>query len=451
MSDISIIALSIALAAAALFVMREKLKGLKEARTVFFIVTAACVLHVSAALIYGAACAARGTPDMTGDGATSSSYGIYIAEVMTGKPISEFPAVSVLRGEFGSAIPRLGTYNSYQVSVLAYLQATVYSLLGYSVFFAKLLNSLFAVIAGFIVYYTIRRRLGHGVALLAMTLILFFPSMFIWSITALKDTFVISATTCLLLILGSLSERGFKGRRAAIGIITAIALAAAVNTTRERLIYIYAAALVLSLFILWFVKTSPFKRLLAGSALLLALIAAFNTHALDAYAEKGLSWIIVYQRGQAGEHGRTFYKIYPRRFYEATDVLVAVKTSSPSLREWAAAAVRGTAYFMFSPFCHNIGRAPMIAVVYPQSFATLLLFPFMISGMFCALRSNPKFFMPMAVFIILYWVSAGLVSGNIGTAFRHRDVMMPVYLLFSAIGIERLFRPERFHAEDDKQ
>ncbi len=450
MSDISTITIFMVLYAAFFFVIFRKLKGVEERRVVVTLLAAACILRIALALTYGVMCNNKGTPDIIGDGASSTAYGIYIAEAMTGKEIYKFPAVLTMWEAFKGHIPRLGIYDSYLVSVLAYLQGAVYSILGYSVFFMKFLNSLFAIIMAFLIYYFLRNRTGPVSAILAMALVLFFPSMLIWSITSLKDLFVIFTTFVIILLLTRLVEHRVRPSQAVLTAIFAIILTALVNTTRERLVYLYVATFFLSVGILWFNKAKPLKKLLVAAALFIAVIAVFEIPAPNHYLKNSITWMVRYQRGQSNTQGKTFYRIYPERFYGDTDPAIVMDAEPLSLPELAYAVAKGVSYFGFAPFLSQISRSPMLLLVYPQSLLMLLLLPLVVAGIIRALKMASGSFVPMTIFLVIYWVTAAMASGNIGTAFRHRDVIMPTYLLFAAIGICSFFGLEKFYGKNYK-
>ena len=439
MADISTIILFFVALGGFLFIVRDKTQGRTEQRAVIALIAVACLLRITLVLLYGSICNNRGTPDMISDGAVFTSYGIVIAEFMTGKVLYSYPAVTVLANYFKGTIPHLGAHTSYQISVLMYLQGTFYSLLGYSVFFMKFLNSLFALIGGFLIYYFTRERIGSKTSVVAMALVLFFPSILLWSVTSLKEPFIITGTFLIVLLLVKFIQKPLTWKGVGF-FVCAFITAALLNTTRERLVYLYVATLFISFILLW-IAVKPIKRSFIAAVLFIGISAGFLAMpGHGSYVNKGLAWTIKYQAGQSKELSNTFYKIYPERFYKTDDIKSMLDSNPMSLREWIYAFTKGTAYFAFSPFPFDFKKSAILKLVFIQSLINIILFPFMIFGIFYALKLDRKFFVPFAVFLVLYWIIAGMGSGNIGTAFRHRDVMMLIYILFSAIGICRLIR-----------
>lgn len=443
-SDICVLALFALLYAVFFGFVYEKTAGFRERKVLMAILGAGVVLRVASAVAYGMACSAKGMTDMIGDARAITSFGVYIAEAMTGKALYDFSVLKVLRGVFNGVIPPLGMGKDIQVSALVYLQGTVYGLLGYSVLFLKLLNTLFFSTTAFLCYYFLRRRSEVLSAMVAMTLVLFFPSMFVWSITGLKDPFVIMATVVMLVLFSKLVSGRIDPGRILPAVFLMVLISYLVDTTRERIVILYGVTLVLSVVILWARQARLAKKIIMASAVIVLGAALLQIPKIGNFYRNTVSWVVQYQHGQSSVHGNTFYRIYPERFYIYDGFPEVMRSQPPTPPEWARAALKGAVYFAFAPLPPDLEKGELLFLAFPQSMATLLLFPFVVMGALYALKSDLKAFLPMAVFLVLYWGTAAMVSGNIGTAFRHRDVMMPVYLIFASIGIVRIFKLERY-------
>ena len=427
---------------ACILFMRRETCFSDNGKTAFRILMIACGLRVALVLLYGSYCAMMKTPDIIGDAAAFTSYGLYITEILIGKRMFFLKIVELMWKGYAGYIPDMGTY---QLSGLAYLQAAIYSVTGYSVFTMKLINSLVAVITGFLVYQFLRKRVSPGVSIAAMSAVVFWPSALIWSLTGLKEPFIMLITLCILFSFTYLLCSKPAIRKMAVIAAFIFVLSVYAGTLRTRINYIYWITIGLSLCILWLARLKRKARKVVIISVIAAVLATSLTPILKPKIARGIYTMITYQAIQSSVRARTSYKIYPGRIYdERLPILIAVMRSEPlSLPEWSAAIFKGMSYFAFAPFFYHVKMSKMLGIFYPLSLLTLFLFPFMIAGSRKALGEQPESFLPLFIFMLVYWFTAGMTAGNIGTALRHRDLMMPAYLIFAVIGMYDIFGRRR--------
>ncbi len=417
-------------------VMYQKSASLEDGKVVFKIITAACVVRSIMILLYGSICQLKKVPDMIGDASAFTYCGLYMTEVLTRTRMYFSTILDLMWNGYAGLIPQID-----QMGGLTYLQTILYSAFGYSVFTIKLLNSLVSILSGFVMYHFLRKRLGSYVSILTMIVILFWPTMLIWSVTGLKEPFIIFISLIILIIFTKLLSEEFRLKKFIFSAISIIALIIFADTLRHRIGYIYWETFGLSLCAIWLIKAGRKARNRAILGIVFAVYLLSQTATFRTGVDLQLRRMVAYQVAQASEHAKTYYKIYPDRIYSVDPLaLAATMRSEPlSLTEWSFAALKGMAYFGFSPFFYDIKVSKSLIFAYPQALAILALFPFMISGAVKMLREQPNSFVPLFTFMILYWVTAAMISGNIGSALRHRDIMMPAYLLFSVIGVCKFF------------
>lgn len=75
----------------------------------------------------------------------------------------------------------------------------------------------------------------------------------------------------------------------------------------------------------------------------------------------------------------------------------------------------------------------------PQTIVWYILIPFIIIGITVAIRF--KIWQNFAILTYLFIITSvyALVEGNVGSAFRHRDLVLPFYLIYAAVGIAKVF------------
>lgn len=94
----------------------------------------------------------------------------------------------------------------------------------------------------------------------------------------------------------------------------------------------------------------------------------------------------------------------------------------------------GLAYFLLAPFPWQMGSV-LQSVTMPEVLVWYALIPFTIRGIYLGLRKDPRSFMVVFAVLVTVTVAYALVQGNVGTAFRHRAQVLPLFFIFSSIGI----------------
>jgi hypothetical protein len=404
-----------------------------ERRTILVMVWGALGLRVIFSMLHAWMCAQRNVPDLMPDAGNYSAWAMYIAETITGRHMPDFAAVALRRQEMQGALPALG---SYQVSLFTYAQGILYAIFGYSSLTLKLLNGLFSVCTGFLIYGFVRAWWTPRAALFAAGAVLFFPSLFLWSVSGLKDTSLLLACVLLVCIVSRLLTHPLPLWHSLTYALAATLITFLINTLRYKL----------SLLIMAFFGISLLNALLVASRkavkgwTVIGFTGIVFLLANPPITSKLLNTVdkitIPYQVGQYLEKGNTSYRIYPQRFYESLEPLTVVLNDPQKFPERLRSTVLGAVYFLYSPFITHTLRNPLLFPAFLQGVFLLAATPFMISGLWRALKKHPRAFTAPAVFLLIFWVSGGMMSGNVGTTFRQKDILVPVFLLFSAIGAD---------------
>jgi hypothetical protein len=129
--------------------------------------------------------------------------------------------------------------------------------------------------------------------------------------------------------------------------------------------------------------------------------------------------------------GGEVFKIYPQKCYQGNYNLTFL--------EMLVSYARGLAYFFFSPFPLYVRTFGQLLVL-PQLLLWYGMLPFIGIGA-CALfrRKKTRFFI-LGGFLFVFVSMFSLVEGNIGTLFRHRDWMVPFFIIFVSVGIDEVRR-----------
>jgi hypothetical protein len=357
-----------------------------------------------------------------GDGWFLKQRALWIRNVWLGVPIDQTAYANAL-GEYG--------WTSY-INIIAYLQY----LLSPAPYAIHVFNVCCSIGAAVLLHRLVRWAYGSVAALIALGLLLFLPTQFLWSVSALKEPLFVLLLVC---VLGSVAVAG-----AGCGVTTrvcalAIAIAAAlsVDSVRQGAQAIIALAVLIGL-VGTFVIRRPYILLLVVLLGPIAVSRALDVPAVQARVlpqlRTGASLHIGHVRTEG--HG---VKMLDQRFYtftpgEATD---PVRTMT-----WAEAerfAVRALSSFWIVPIPAQVSSRSELLVL-PQQLVWYALLLLAVIGI-----GEGSMRHPLVTWLLIGMSCAGATavamnSGNIGTLVRHRDGFVPFVVCLSAVGAASLLR-----------
>lgn len=428
--------LVISLSILACFILK-RVRSIKERRFLIGLFLVSLILRfILSTAYYLSSYGLRKGVDFLGDARGYSNNALYVSYAMQDKNPDDFPytdnsltgsledCFNELKYKYKGALPPL----SFRIDGFVYLIGLIYSMFGYSPLSIKLLNGLLFTCAAIILYFIVRDIFDIKVAKMSLLIILFWPSNLLWSITGLKE-----AITFLSLVMSMWLILEFLAKRKPLFLVVSILPLFMLYTVRNYLVVPILMALGFSLFAR--LKNIHKAMLIAGifvAVALMFIVFHLNFKALmQGFYIKFMEYTVFTNRPIVNTEGIS-YKIYPQRFYEGSFVY------NLTLFEWLVSCVKGVIYFLLVPFPWMVSTKSML-VAYPQSAMWHLLFPFSIIGMLVALRYRFERAFPLVLIIFVSTLSFGLIEGNVGTAFRHRDILMPFYLFFSVTGILNIF------------
>lgn len=173
--------------------------------------------------------------------ASGRAHGFVFQDDLAFASFAERLMRTVFRGETGLIVHDLDfhLYGSY-----SYLSAVVFLVFGPDTSTMKVLNAALIVASSFLLFDLARRLLGARPALVATTLYLFYPAIFLWSVLNLKDAL---ALFLILLVIWSVATVAQTGgpRRAALAYVALAPL----ESVRLYLFLILALLAPVSLFV----------------------------------------------------------------------------------------------------------------------------------------------------------------------------------------------------------
>jgi hypothetical protein len=384
-----------------------------ERRVVQAILLTAIVLRVAAVAGLFLASSRAGVPFATffGDEEFFIRRSIWLRNLAIGLPIHGADLIY--------AFDQVG-----QTSYL-YMLAFIQVLVGPSPYGLHLVAVSFYLSAGVLLYRLVRSTLGRAPATVGLVLLLFLPSLFAWSISALKEPFYFLLTTItILLLLKMVRSPGWARRIAAL--VTIVVLIGVVETVRREGGALAAASLGLGLAIAGLVVR---PRLLTIAAVLapIALGAVLSRPAIQIRAD-----LIVRQaaRQHAGHINTTgfVYKTLEDRFYQSSEDLEDIRGL-----EAGRFLVRSVVSYVTVPLPWEVQSPAALAFV-PEQVIWYVLVALLPAGLLFSFRRDAF----VTALLIAHAVTAAflvaITSGNVGTLVRHRGMAIPYIVWLSAVG-----------------
>jgi hypothetical protein len=296
-----------------------------------------------------------------------------------------------------------------------YIAGAVYYLLGQ---FKPLLSYLSCVIGTVTVYlvYRLSRMFFHPlVARQAALMIVWVPSMVLWSSMAIKD-----ALMSFLILLTLLACVALKRRLTIASVLLLAGSIIAMQPIRFYMVYFLGFSVVLSLFLERGVRrlTGVYKQLLL-IGVFAALLAVVGT--AGGFSEGASS--ITFESASRFRHGMATSAA--SGFDASTDV------STPG-RALAYLPI-GVSELLLGPFPWQFGSMRALFAA-PETIYWWILFPSMIRGMIWAFRKRFADTSPLVLFAVIMTCAYSLVHGNVGSGFRQRAQIFIILFIFAAFG-----------------
>ena len=326
-----------------------------------------------------------------------------------------------------SAFPYLKNADYGQGNAFVYVMSWFHYSFGISWISVKFINCLLGSISGVLVYFIARELFTKHIAKLSGIMVMFFPSLFLWSTTALKDI-----SFCFLSIVTILSYiKFYKTKRWFYLIIFVISIFSQAGIRSD-----FLAPTILAIAVSY-ILTSKYHLVRKISALTLitflaVLIVSGNFGLLNYSLKKQIGKTALYQRGHVNTVGSS-YRILEEKYYTAP-YAQRTKLSEMTYLEFSKTFAKAWYYFLLTPLPWHLQTQLQLSAQ-PQMIIWYILLPFSLIGIILCLRYKRKETLFLLLYLFLITSSIALVSGNIGTTFRHRDMVTPFYLVLSVVGI----------------
>lgn len=314
---------------------------------------------------------------------------------------------------------------------LAYLQALV----GTVPYGVHVMNATFYVCGVLIMFRAARVAFGAVAALAGLTLLLTFPTLFAWSISALKEpAYTFLAILQLLCTVAIVRSDTWRRRALAVGGVVVLTLA--LETVRRGGMQAGAAGSIagLALGLTYSLAVARprwgFAFIFAAPVLAAALIATpFVNERLLSIART----TAVYHGGHSVSPGYS-YKILDPRYYHDGRLLFRMEPAEAS-----AFVVNSLIAYVTEPVAWRIESRTMLLYL-PEQMLWLMILALVPFGAVAGMRRDPIVTSLIVCHGLALVIMVALPSGNIGTMIRHRGLALTYFAWLAGLGLYELAR-----------
>ena len=352
------------------------------------------------------------------DGEASKLRSTWIRNTWAGIPMEPYAYHGFAR-DYG--------WNSY-LQVIAYLQY----LLGRAPYGIHLMNVGIFLTAAVMLYRLARRSYGRLSAGLGFGVLLFFPSVFLWSTSAMKESLqYLFIAVVVFGVVEALRGGGVVRRVLAAG--ASLAALAALSTLKADLAILFCVSVVVGSAVAFVLR----RRNLLIVCPIIAVLGVWNASQYEGIRERVADEATAVVTRAASLHighvhtsGHSF-KLLDERFYWS--FWEPNSDNSMTLEQSARFVLRGLASFVLVPLpWQSISWSEIMFVPAQMLWYCLLLLA--AAGFMTALRRDA---LVTSLLVSCWAIPAAAISlseGNFGTVVRHRDTVTPLIAWISAVG-----------------
>jgi len=336
----------------------------------------------------------------------------------------------ILNMSLGRTLAPTDYYNVYEVygrTSVMNLFATWQFWFGPAPYGVHLVNMCLWFAASIMLFRAARRAFGVAAAMAGLIALLFVPTMFVWSISALKEPSFFFFTA-LSIVAGTQLIRGpslVTRLFAVAGLGVALFL---IEPVRSIALYVAGGGVAVGL-AGWFVTRRAWLWLAAVVIVLGAGFQFRNNATVGALAIKGYRLAATNHLGNVRTIG-TAYRLLDQRFY-MDFYQDQIYTMQPE--EAARFAFRAVGSFVTQPIPWEAKSRAMVAFIAPQMIWYLLA-ALGVVGAIAGWRREPAFTWMLIGNVLVGATVVALSNGNIGTLVRFRDSVVTIIVWLSGLG-----------------
>ena len=316
-------------------------------------------------------------------------------------------------------------FDEYSYTHYLYVLALIQALVGFAPYGLHLVGIALYMAGVVLLYRVVRPAYGAVAATIGLLLLLFLPTLFAWSVSALKEPpYIFVGAAAFAATIATARARGWFRRLT--GVLLLIACAAALQAIRDGGLVIALISVGGGLALAWL--TARPRRLIAAAFVAPALVVVLMTiPAVQVRAFSVVQRAAAVHWGHINTPGFAFKSLDARVYEERANV------ASMSAGEVGRYLVRSAVHYLTVPLPWQIqSRAMMLAL--PEVLLWYVLVLLAPVGIVAGIRRDRLLTCALVAFVFGGAALVAVTGGNIGTLIRHRSLVMPFMAWLSALG-----------------
>jgi hypothetical protein len=354
--------------------------------------------------------------ELSGDGAYGISRGLRARDLLLGVPTNKYDSF-VVNDMYGD--------NLY-VSVLTVLEV----LFGPIPYGVRLANALLFVAGAVVLFRFTRSAFGPVPAFAALTVVLFLPSFFIWSVSLLKEPLYFFCTA-VFLVMASRALRGSSWRDRSVSAVAALAALVVMEGVRHKTFAIGALGWALAAMLL-VVFSRPRRYVPAAVVACAAILALLTYQPVQRRVLSGLEESAKIHAGHTFTLGHAYKVLDEGFYYRVQDA--GSSTLTLTAQEAARYVLRAVASFVLTPLPWQAVSLRELAYV-PEQLVWYALVALLPVGAVAGWRRDAASVGVFVGYLIPTSLVLALTNGNVGTIVRLRGMVMVIVVWVSAVGL----------------
>ena len=317
-------------------------------------------------------------------------------------------------------------FDEYSSTTYLYVLAFIQALTGPAPYGVHLLGIGFYLGAVVVLYRLVRSTLGRMPALVGLVALLFLPTQFAWSISALKDP-LFFLLTAVSVVLTAKIVRGPGWRARVLSALAVVVLAAALETIRQAGGILCAAGVVIGLLTAFIVQR---PRLLLATVVVLPIAAGamLSRPAAQMAAYKAVQAAARQHWGHVATPGYVYHLLDPRLYPDRSEI------EDLHFGEAARFVERAVERYVTVPLPWETQSASALLYM-PEQIIWYLLVALAPVGLVLAMRRDAVIASLLFAQSIVAAATIALTSGNVGTLVRHRGLALPYFIWLCAVAL----------------
>ena len=339
-------------------------------------------------------------------------HSIWLRNIAVGLPVHT--------SDFAFAFDTLG-WTSY-LYVLAFLQVLV----GPAPYGVHLFGIALFLLGTVVLFRTVRPVFGRTASLIGLVVLLFLPSLFAWSISALKEPLYFLATACAIALAVKLA----RDRRLGIRLIVLAALAVVVlviGTIRDGGAALAGAGILGGLAGAWMIRR-PWAVAAVVVLLPIATGLTLRVPRTQIRVYNLIQWAARQHRAFIETPGWA-YPLLDQRFYDDAQTITDMRFD-----EATRYVVRAAERYVTVPLPWE-AKSPAAVAYLPEQVIWYVLVALLPIGVLFSLRRDAVLTMILCGVTIVSASAIALLNGNVGALVRLRVLAIPYITWLSMVGL----------------